>query len=108
MRRAFIVSAILAACLARTPAAPPTDAEALAANVAAVAQALEQLKASLPVDAKELKAAIAKADAGRLQELLDLHALLTVSINPEARVKVARGRGPAELRQNKEVPVLVK
>jgi hypothetical protein len=107
MRALFAASSIVVACLG--PAAePPADDEALAANVTAVVQALDRLKSPLAVDAKELKAALAKADGDRLQELLDPHALVTVSINPEARVKVARGRRPAEVRQNQAVPVLVK
>ena len=89
-------------------AAPPTDEEALAANVTAVLKAREQLKAPIAVDAKELKTALAKSDANRVQELLDPHVLLVVSINPESRVKVARGEGRAELRQGQVVPVLIK
>jgi hypothetical protein len=89
-------------------AAPPTDDDALAANVTAMLKVTEQLKAPLAVDAKALKTALAKPDATRLQELLDPHVLLTVSINPESRVKVARGDGRAELRQGQAVPVLIK
>jgi hypothetical protein len=87
---------------------PPSDDTALAANVAAVTTALERLKAPLPVDAKALQAAVAKADADRLEELLDPHVLLIVSVNPESRVKVARGPAAAALRQNEAVPVLLK
>jgi hypothetical protein len=89
-------------------AAPPTDDEALAANVNAVLKAREQLKSSIAVNANDLKSALAKPDAARLQELLDPHVLLTVSINPESRVKVARGDGRAELRQGRAVPILIK
>ena len=77
-------------------------------NVAAVLKAQDQLKAPLTIDAKELKSALAKPDPTRLQELLDPHVLLTVSINPESRVKVARGEMAAELRQGRAVPVLIK
>jgi hypothetical protein len=86
----------------------PTDDEALAANVTAVLNALEQQKSPAPVDAKKLKPALAKPDAARLQELLDPHVLLAVSINPESRVKVARGEAAAQLRQGQAVPVLIK
>jgi hypothetical protein len=89
-------------------AAPPTDDQALAANVAAILKAREQLKTPVAIDANALKSALAKPDATRLQELLDPHVLLTVSINPESRVKVARGDGRAELRQGHAVPVLIK
>src|SRR5437870_9641310 len=106
MRLVMIAGVILLPSLAG--AAPPTDDEALAANVDVVRKALEQLKAPLAVDAKELDAALAKPEAARLQKLLDPHVLLAVSINPESRVKVARGDAAAELRQNKAVPLLVK
>jgi hypothetical protein len=88
-------------------AAAPTD-DALAANVSAVLKALEQQKTPAAVDGKELKSALANPDANRLQELLDPHVLLMVSINPESRVKVARGEAPAQLRQGQAVPVLIK
>src|SRR5438477_5655877 len=104
MRRISTISSIAWVCLwTGATADPPTDDQALAANVAAVVKALEQLQAPLAVDGKGLKAALAKADGNRLQELLDAHALLTVSINPESRVKVARGKAPAELRQDRAV-----
>src|SRR5438067_7685077 len=44
----------------------------------------------------------------RLQELLDLHCLAVVSINPESRVKAARGPAPAELVHDRPTVVLVK
>jgi hypothetical protein len=89
-------------------APPPTDDEAFAANVTVVLKALEQAKSPLAIDAAQLKSALAKPDAARLQELLDPHVLLTISINPESRVKVARGEARAELRQSQAVPVLIK
>jgi hypothetical protein len=105
MRQLAAIVALLGPIVA---AAPPTDDEALAANVAAALKARDQLKAPVAIDAQELKTALAKPDAARLQELLDPHVLLTVSINPESRVKVARGDGRAELRQGQAVPVLIK
>ncbi len=90
------------------PAGPPTDDQDLARNVAAVAETFDRLRAPLTVDAGQLKAAIGKADGARLEQLLDPLALLTVTINPESRVKVVRGEAPAELRQGTAVPVLVK
>ena len=90
------------------PPGLPTDDQALARNVAAVVETFDRLRAPLAVDAGHLKAAIAKADAARLEQLLDPLALLTVTINPESRVKVARGEAPAELRLGTAVPVLVK
>ncbi len=43
-----------------------------------------------------------------VQKLLDPHCLLAVSINPESRVKAARGPATVELRQNQETIVLIK
>lgn len=87
----------------------PSEGQPLAANVQRVAEALEQLGAPLPA---ELRAALATAgqarDARRLQELLDGRVLLAVHINPEARVKVARGPAAAVLQQSGYTPVLVK
>ena len=69
------------------------EAQPLAANIQRVAEALQSLGAPWPAD---LRADLTKAgqarDATRLQELLDARVLLAVHINPEARVKVARGR----------------
>ena len=58
-------------------------------------KALEFLGAPLPADAaKALAKAIEAKDAKKVQEVLDPHVLFVVTINPESRVKVARG--PAE------------
>ncbi len=46
--------------------------------------------------------------AVRVQELLDPHCLIGVTINPESRVKAARGPLPAELTRNRETIVIVK
>src|SRR5687767_15078021 len=99
MRYLLITGVSLWTALGHSAAAPATDDQALAANVAAILNALELQKAPIAVDAKELKSALAKPDVARLQELLDPHVLLTVSINPESRVKVARGEAAAQLRQ---------
>jgi hypothetical protein len=78
-------------------------------------QALDELKAPLPADtAKALKALLkeeakdADATAVKIQELLDRHCLIGISINPESRVKAARGPATAELQQERETVVLVK
>jgi hypothetical protein len=46
--------------------------------------------------------------AKQLQDLLDPFCLLVVTINPESRVKAARGAAPPELKLKKETIVLVK
>src|SRR5579862_4094274 len=87
----------------------PVDVEGqpLAANVERLREALDFLGAPLPADLRDgLKAA--GNDAKKIQQLLDPQALLLVSINPESRVKVARGPGPAVLQQSGYAPVLIK
>jgi hypothetical protein len=44
----------------------------------------------------------------RIEELLDPHCLLVVTINPESRVKAARGAAPAQLRLQREAIALIK
>lgn len=78
-------------------------------------KALDTLKAPLPADvAKELRSLIAagaadrKETAAKLQKLLDAHCLVGVSINPESRVKAARGPAAAELALDRPAFVLIK
>jgi hypothetical protein len=85
------------------------EGQPLAANARRLEQALDYLGAPLsPQTRKALRAACADRDAARIQRLLDPHVLLAVSINPEARVKVARGPAKAALQQAGYTPVLVK
>ena len=85
------------------------EGQPLAANIARLGEALEYLGAPLPAALRaELAKAGAARDANRLQELLDAHALVGVHINPEVRVKVARGPAPATLQQAGYTPVIVK
>jgi hypothetical protein len=87
----------------------PVEGQPLAANVTRVLQAHQSLGAPLPDEAiKGLEAAAQARDADRLQELLDPHVLLVVTINPESRVKVQRGPAKALLQQAGFTPVLVK
>jgi hypothetical protein len=79
-----------------------------------VLKALHSLKASLPEDAtKELKdllrngAKDSKA-AQKIQKLLDSHCLFGITINPESRVKAARGALPGQLVRDRPSYVLVK
>jgi len=78
-------------------------------------KALEEMKAPLPADTTEnLKALLkdeaknAEGAAEKIQELLDAHCLIGVSINPQSRVKAARGPAAVELRQGREAIVLIK
>ena len=66
-------------------------------------------RAPLPDDTqKALVPVLADRDATKIQQLLDRHVLLAVNINPESRVKVARGPAKAMLQQAGYTPVLVK
>jgi hypothetical protein len=86
-----------------------TEGQPLAANVERVAEALQYLGTPLPADLRGALASAGQArDAKKLQEILDARVLLSVHINPEARVRVARGPAPAVLQQAGYTPVLVK
>jgi hypothetical protein len=113
--RAFVLSTAIA--LAGTVAVTQgslaqvvtVEGQPVAANVERVVRALEFLGAPLPeATAAALAQAGGKRDASALQNCLDRHVLITVTINPEERVKVARGPAPAVLQQAGYTPVLVK
>ncbi|WP_169977535.1 CehA/McbA family metallohydrolase [Tautonia rosea] len=115
LRRGISWLILLASVAVASPAVAqelrPTAVEGqpLAANVGRVLQALELLGAPLPASTAEpLGLALETRDALSIQELLDAHVLAVVSINPEERVKVARGPAPALLQQGGFTPVLVK
>src|SRR5205814_681349 len=87
----------------------PVEGQPLSANITRVLQALQFLGTPLSGDTiKEVEAAAQALDADRLQDLLDPHVLLAVTINPESRVKVQRGPAKARLQQAGFTPVLVK
>ncbi|RPH41893.1 MAG: hypothetical protein EHM91_09805, partial [Planctomycetota bacterium] len=88
--------AILAALLFLVQDPVEVEGQPLAANVERLQQALDFLGAPLPA---ETQAALKEADrdSKKIQQILDHHALLVMSINPESRVKVARGAGAAVL-----------
>jgi len=88
---------------------PTVEGQPLGANVLRVIDALDLLGAPLPTTLqRQLRDAASKRDAKRLQQLLDLNVLFVVSLNPEVRVKVARGAAAARLQQGGFTPVLVK
>jgi hypothetical protein len=98
-------------CLGQTEklAAVPVEGQPLAANVERVVDALQFLGSPLPAETvTALRAAAKTRDAIKIQETLDPHVLVAVTINPESRVKVARGPAQAVLQQSGYVPVLVK
>src|SRR5258708_5627164 len=83
------------------------EGQPLAANVERLQQALDFLGAPL---SSTLQAALKEAgrDARKIQQALDPQVLLLMSINPESRVKVARGAAPAVLQQGGYTPILIK
>ncbi|MBI4601894.1 MAG: exo-alpha-sialidase [Planctomycetes bacterium] len=88
---------------------PGVDGQPLGANAVRLLRALEVLGAPLPeAEARGVEAAAGARDAERIQRLLDPHVLVAVSINPEYRVKAARGPAPARLQQGGWTPHLVK
>jgi hypothetical protein len=99
------------ACQAQAQKLEPADVEGqpLAANANRLLQALDFLGAPLSKEmTAPLEAAIKARDANKIQELLDPRVLVVVTLNPEARVKAARGPAPAKLQQGGFTPVLVK
>jgi hypothetical protein len=85
------------------------EGQPLGENARRVLDTLDFLGTPLPRDtADAIRAAAQNRDATKLQELLDPHVLVQVTVNPESRVKVARGPSSAQLQQNGFVPVLLK
>src|SRR5262245_3444132 len=88
-----------------------TDVEGqpLGQNVLRLLQALDFLGHPLAKDQAEALETTAKAkDVKRIQELLDPHVALAVSINPESRVKVACGPAEAVIQQHGFTPLIIK
>lgn len=84
--------------------AVPTEFAPLAGQVGRIAKvALAQ-----GMDKGIWDRALRAKDGEEIQEVLDPSALLELRINPEGRVKIARGPGQAELKIGKAVPFLVK
>lgn len=102
---AFLLGALSVVASADSPPLVEVEGQPLAANVLRVVQAMEFLGAPLGVD---VGAAVAARDARKLQELLDPHVLAVADINPESRVKAARGPAVVRLQQAGYTPVLVK
>ncbi|MFN0078348.1 MAG: CehA/McbA family metallohydrolase [Prosthecobacter sp.] len=85
------------------------EEQPLAANVQRVVQALDFLGAPLAGELRtKLQAAITARDAAGVQATLDAQVLCVVSINPESRVKAARGPAKALMQQAGYTPVLIK
>jgi hypothetical protein len=97
------------------PVVEDVDYKALRAHVRTLVTGLEKQKAALPSDAlADLRKLLDKepddpdAASSAIQKMLDAHCIIGVSINPESRVKAARGPAVIELRQDEATFVLVK
>lgn len=89
------------------------DPQPLLAQAIRLKEALSFLGSSLTKKDEEQLTALqhqplTPAVSGRVQEILDPYCLAMININPEARVKVARGPAAAKLVQNGWVCYLVK
>jgi hypothetical protein len=85
------------------------EGQPLAANAQRLQDAFQFLGAPLPAEmAADLQNAIKARDARKIQELLDPHVSVVVTLNPESRVKAARGPGEVALQQGGFVPLLLK
>jgi hypothetical protein len=97
------------------PLVEDADCKALRAHARTLITGLEKQKAALPAEALAgLRPLLDKepddpdAAAKAIQTILDAYCLIGVSINPESRVKAARGLAVVELKQNETKYVLVK
>lgn len=76
------------------------DGQPLGANVLRLIESLEYIGQPFPAGtAQSLRTAAKQRDSKKLQQILDQHVLFVVSLNPEVRVKVARGPAAAKLQQ---------
>ncbi|MCP4169992.1 MAG: CehA/McbA family metallohydrolase [Fuerstiella sp.] len=88
---------------------PAVDGQPLAANASRLLDALKYLGHPLPKKTeRQLRTAIKAESSDNIQRLFDQWVLFAVSINPELRVKVARGPGDPVVQQGGYTPVLVK
>lgn len=77
--------------------------KAIEAHGSLPAETVRRLQALLNSEPRNPETAIRA-----VQDLLDTHCLIGVSINPESRVKAARGPASVELRQDQPTLVLIK
>jgi hypothetical protein len=85
------------------------EGQPLASNAQRLMQALDFLGSPLPADdAAALRVAVKARDAKKIQQLLDPHVLVLVSLSPEARVKAKRGPATIALQQGGYTPIIIK
>ncbi|HEY2155540.1 MAG TPA: CehA/McbA family metallohydrolase, partial [Isosphaeraceae bacterium] len=120
IRTASVLAILVALCLTPTQARPAdlplvegVELQPLSAQVRRISEALDLLGAPLPADVRaKLDAAAGAANDAEgvkaIQQTLDPLCLVGVEINPESRVKSARGPADAGLMQHGWRPFLVK
>lgn len=85
------------------------EGQPLGAAAVRLVDALDFLGNPLPkATAAAVREAAKARDAEKVQKLLDPYVLVQVTLNPEARVKAARGPAAARLQQHGWTPVLLK
>ncbi|MBL9142981.1 MAG: CehA/McbA family metallohydrolase [Verrucomicrobiaceae bacterium] len=105
----LVVLAVTTTGAAEPPPVIEVEGQPLAANAQRLMQALDFLGAPLAANARaKLQDSIAKRDAAAVQAALDANVLCVVDINPESRVKAARGPAGASVQQAGYTPVLIK
>ncbi len=97
---------------ARLPVITGLDRVKLTAHVRHLLQALDARAALTPAERQAIEQAFVDPDGEnavqRIQEVLDAHCLVVIAINPESRVRVARGPAAADLDQKRWHTLLVK
>lgn len=99
---------MICAAMVCAPSAAAGD-QPLAANAQRLISAMDSLGTPIPqATLRDLQSAIRREDARAIEQALQPLTLFDVSINPELRVKVARGDADPVLQQGGFVPFLVR
>lgn len=110
----LLLLAVTATAQTTLPIVEDVPFEPLRAHGQRLLEALSKLDAPFPPAVEQELKTLLKSDAKdrtaaeKIQKMIDARCLIGVSINPESRVKAARGPAPAELRQNRPMLVLIK
>ncbi|MEZ6133837.1 MAG: CehA/McbA family metallohydrolase [Pirellulaceae bacterium] len=90
-------------------AVPTVDSQPLASNVRRLLQALESLGHPLPQErSRFIESALQAMDGASIQQAVDQASLATITISPEERVSVERGKAMAALQQAGYTPAILK
>jgi hypothetical protein len=95
---------LLSLALAANPKSD-TDEAALVRNATELVFALDSVKQPL---SEEVRVAVKKADPDAIEKALEPHVLLSATINPEGRVKIARGTAEAVVKKGEPFYTVVR